>query len=56
MTTNQQVLKFVNDSVELCKPSKVIWITGDEAQLEDLRKEAMATGELIKLNEDLLPG
>ena len=56
MTTNQQVLKFVNDSVELCKPSEVIWITGDEAQLEDLRKQAMATGELIKLNEDLLPG
>ena len=56
MTTNKQVLKFVSDSAELCKPSEVIWITGDEAQLEDLRKQAMATGELIKLNEDLLPG
>ena len=32
------------------------WITGEEEQLESLRKEAMATGELIKLNEDLLPG
>ena len=56
MTTNKQVLKFVQDSAELCKPSEVIWITGDEAQLEDLRKQAMATGELIKLNEELLPG
>ena len=56
MTNNQQVLKFVNDSVALCKPRNVVWITGEEEQLECLRKEAMATGELIKLNEDLLPG
>lgn len=56
MTNNQQVLKFVNDSVALCKPDKVMWITGDEAQLEDLRAEAMKTGELIKLNEKELPG
>ena len=56
MTNNQQVLKFVNDSIELCQPRNVVWITGEEAQLEQLRKDAMATGELIKLNEKELPG
>ncbi len=56
MTDNKQVLKFVNDSIALCKPDKVMWITGDEAQLESLRAEAMKTGELIKLNEKELPG
>ncbi len=56
MTNNQQVLKFVNDSIALCQPRNVVWITGEEAQLEGLRKDAMATGELIKLNQDLLPG
>ncbi len=56
MTNNQQVLKFVNDAVNLCKPEKVVWITGEEAQLEELRKEALSTGELIKLNEEKLPG
>ena len=55
MTENKQVLKFVKDSEALCKPDKVVWITGEEAQLEELRKEAMSTGEIIKLNEDLLP-
>ena len=55
MTTNKQVLKFVEDSVALCKPEKVVWITGEEAQLEELRQEALSTGEIIKLNEDLLP-
>ena len=55
MTTNKQVLKFVEESVALCKPANVVWITGEEAQLEALRAEAMATGEIVKLNEDLLP-
>ena len=56
MTNNKQVLKFVDDAVQLCKPEKVVWITGEEAQLEELRQEALKTGELIKLNEEKLPG
>ena len=56
MTNNKNVLKFVDEAVALCKPAKVVWITGEEAQLEELRKEALATGELIKLNEEKLPG
>ena len=55
-TKNQQVLKFVNDSIELCQPEKVVWITGDEAQYEELRQIALATGEMIKLNQEKLPG
>ena len=54
-TTNKQVLKFVEESVALCKPEQVIWITGDEAQYEALREEACSTGEMIKLNQELLP-
>ena len=56
MTTNKQVLKFVEESAALCQPSEIVWITGEEAQLEELRKEALSTGELIKLNEEKLPG
>lgn len=56
MTNNKAVLKFVEDSRQLCKPDKVVWITGDEAQYEALREEACATGEIIKLNQELLPG
>ncbi len=56
LTTNEQVLKFVNDAVKLCQPKEVVWITGEEAQLEELRKEALSTGELIKLNQEKLPG
>lgn len=50
------VEKFVNDSVALCKPDKVVLITGDQAQLDALRAEAVASGEIYKLNDKLLPG
>ena len=33
-----------------------MWIDGSEEQLDALRAEACKTGEMIKLNEDLLPG
>ena len=56
MTNNKQVLEFVKNSAELCQPDNIVWITGEEAQLEELRKEALSTGELIKLNEEKLPG
>ncbi len=56
MTDNKTVLKWIEEVKELVNPDKVVWITGEESQLEELRKEAVATGELEKLNEDLLPG
>ena len=56
MTTNKQVLKFVEDSAALCKPDQIVWIDGSQSQLDDLASQALATGELIKLNEELLPG
>lgn len=40
----------------LLNPDKVVWIDGSEEQLEALRKEACETGEMIKLNEEKLPG
>lgn len=56
MTTNKKVLQFVDEAVALAKPDKVVWIDGSEAQLEELRKEAIASGEMIKLNDEKLPG
>ena len=56
MTTNKKVLQFVDEAVALAKPDKVVWIDGSEVQLEALRKEAIASGEMIKLNDEKLPG
>ena len=56
MTNNKTVLEWLESMKSLLNPDKIVWITGEEEQLEELRKEAVSTGELEKLNEDLLPG
>lgn len=56
MTNNKKVLSWLEEMKALCKPSEVVWIDGSEEQLEALRAEAVATGEMIKLNQEKLPG
>jgi phosphoenolpyruvate carboxykinase (GTP) len=54
-TYNRSIRQFVEDSAALTKPDDIVWITDEGGQLADLTKKALATGELIKLNEQLLP-
>ena len=56
MTKNVAVLNWLEEMKALCNPDKIVWITGEEAQLEALREEACATGEILKLNQEKLPG
>lgn len=55
-TTNKHVLKWVDEMANLTKPDEIVWITGENEQLEELRKVGRSTGEMIKLNEEKLPG
>mgnify|MGYP000827174711 CR=1 FL=1 len=55
MTNNKKVLKFVEDSAAFAQPDKIVWIDGSEEQRDALRAEAVASGEILKLNEELLP-
>ena len=56
LTTNKSVLDWISEKADLVKPDKIVWIDGSEEQLDGLRKEAVETGEMIKLNEEKLPG
>ena len=56
MTTNKTVLSWIEEMKALVKPANVVFIDGSEAQLDALRKEALSTGEILKLNEEKLPG
>ena len=56
MTNNKTVLSWLDEMKALTTPDKIVWIDGSEAQLEELRAEAVATGEMIKLNQEKLPG
>ena len=55
MTNNKYVLDWINEMAEMTQPDNIVWIDGSEEQAEALRAQACATGEMIKLNQDLLP-
>ena len=56
VTNNKFVNEWIADMAKLVKPSEIILIDGSAEQTEALRKEACSTGEIIKLNQDKLPG
>ncbi len=56
LTTNKYVLDWIAEMSAMTQPDKIVWIDGSQEQLEELRHEAMATGEFIKLDENKLPG
>ena len=56
MTKNIHVNKWIDEMAAMTQPEKIVWIDGSYAQAEALRAEACSTGEMIKLNQEKLPG
>ena len=56
LTNNKFVLDFVKKYADLMQPDNIVWIDGSKKQLNELTKEACATGEVYKCNSKLLPG
>ena len=56
LTNNKAVLSWIDEMTAITKPDKIIWITGEEDQISELREQAVREGILIKLNPDKLPG
>ncbi len=56
MTNNKYVLSWIDEMAAMTQPDRIVWIDGSEAQAEALREEACSTGEMIKLNQEKLPG
>ena len=54
-TKNPTMLKWLEDQIALLNPKDVLWIDGSKEQIEMLRAEGCATGEMIKLNQEFLP-
>ena len=55
MTKNKYILDWISEMAAMTQPSEIVWIDGSEEQTEALRAEACSTGEIIKLNQELLP-
>lgn len=61
LTTNSNVLKWVDEMIALCKPEKVVWIDGSEEQLKALTEEVTSLpdgdpNKMYYLNQEKLPG
>jgi phosphoenolpyruvate carboxykinase (GTP) len=56
ITSNAHMLKWVDRIAKIARPSSIVWITGEQDQLDALRKEGIELGILEKLNEEKLPG
>ncbi|MBQ3554556.1 MAG: phosphoenolpyruvate carboxykinase (GTP) [Clostridia bacterium] len=56
MTNNKAVQAWLDEMIALTNPAKVIWIDGSEEQKQALYDEAVADGEMIRLNQEKLPG
>ena len=53
---NKQVTDWVAECAAMTKPKEIVWIDGSEEQLDAIRALAVETGEMIKLNDEKLPG
>ncbi len=56
MTTNKNLLSWVEEMKALTKPDQVVWIDGSAEQLAKLREQSVASGEIEPLNQEKLPG
>lgn len=48
--------KWVEDMARMCKPDRIVWITGTEEEKDRLTQEALSTGELLELDRIKWPG
>ncbi|MFH1397249.1 MAG: phosphoenolpyruvate carboxykinase (GTP) [Candidatus Omnitrophota bacterium] len=55
-TRNTELKNWIIKVGRMCEPDEIIWVNGTSQQKEKLEKEAVASGELIPLNQDKLPG
>ena len=55
-TNNKYILSWIEEMADMCHPDNIVWIDGTDEQTEFLRAEACASGEIIELNQEKLPG
>lgn len=52
---NEGAEKWIAEMVEMTQPDRIVYIDGSAEQTEELRQLAVDTGEMIRLNQELLP-
>jgi phosphoenolpyruvate carboxykinase (GTP) len=53
---NRAVTSWVDECARLCKPDRVVWCDGSAEERARLTQQGLASGDLIELNQEKLPG
>ncbi|MEQ1603898.1 MAG: phosphoenolpyruvate carboxykinase (GTP) [Pyrinomonadaceae bacterium] len=53
--TNEELIRWVTDAVDLCKPDSVHWCDGSQAEYDTVCSEMVDSGTFIKLNPEKRP-
>ena len=56
LTRNPHVLRWVDEMARLTQPDRIVWCDGSEEERHRMTEEAVATGILLPLNAQKLPG
>ena len=55
MYKNVYVNEWVEQMANMTQPDKIVWLDGSEEEKARLTAEAVATGELVELNQQEYP-
>ena len=53
---NHDVAKWVEQVAALTRPQKIQWCEGSDAEFQSLKRELIASKELLQLNQQSFPG
>jgi len=56
MTSNQKLIKWVQEMADMCKPDRIHWCDGSQREYDDLCELMVQTGTFIRLSDDKKPG
>jgi phosphoenolpyruvate carboxykinase (GTP) len=56
LSENKHLLRWVEKMADLTRPSTIHWVDGSKEEYDRLCEQMVATGTLIRLNQDLWPG
>src|SRR5581483_9317406 len=56
LSSNKHLIRWVDKMADLTKPADIHWVDGSAEENEELCERMIASGTLIKLNQDLWPG
>ncbi len=56
LTAHTALNEWIDKMAQMCQPDNIVLVDGSTAQKDALTEEACESGEVIKLNQEILPG